>query len=294
MGVWTAEQFDGDCSRQTSVDLLPVDGRRRKTLLWLFIATVICLAIGISAFWPYLLEEHRRLRPWQWIPLWLGDLTALFWFISAIVSPPTDPRSFGDAGWTAEDRRHRRRKFLVTMGCAIAIDFSHTAYALWREAIDFARAQVVTGEVVANQIWQGTDCTRYYVQVRFRDRNNLVHEEEIRVEGVHIGGLPANQQQALVSGRVPFSARVSFDPDLTSRCWLADVGYDDGDRIYVFSYLVLVFQLYASVAFFYLLYCQHRSGRDPWWESLYRPLPLIVTALCFVVFAIPITGNLRH
>jgi hypothetical protein len=111
---------------------------------------------------------------------------------------------------------------------------------------------------------------------------------------VHIGGLPINTQKALAAGQVAFPVRVSFDPSLTARCWLTDVGYDDGDRIYVFSYLVLLFQFYAMIAFVALLHAQHSVGRDPWWESLYRPLPLIVTAFCLAFFAMPVLTNMRH
>jgi hypothetical protein len=284
----------GDSPHNAETDSLRESKRERIALLCVFAATLLCLLIGIRAHWPYFVEEHRRLSPWQWIPFWLGDVSALFWFISAMVSPQTLVRSTNGGRDVSKARQRRRRKFLISMGAAIAIDFSHTAYLHWHEAADFSRAEVVAGEVVANQVWEGRDCTRYYVQVRFRDRMNRVHKEEVRVQRGNIGGLPANAQKALTSGRVPFSVRVSFDSDLPARCWLTDMGYYDGDRIYLFSYVVLIFQIYGTLAFFGLISLQHRSGYDPWWESLYRPLPLVITAFVLVVFAAPLMANLRH
>jgi hypothetical protein len=266
----------------------------RAAFVYICAGTLICLAAGICAWWPYLIEEHRRLSPWQWIPLWIGDLAAFFWFVSAIISPRIPTRSGARDRGDTPDRKRRRKAFLFSMGAAIAIDLTHSAYAHWREAVDFASAEVVTGDVVANQVWKARDTDRFYLQVRFRDRLNVAHEEEIRVEKVHIGGLPVNAQTALIAGQVAFPVRISFDPSLEARCWLTDVGYDDGDRISLFSYLVLLFQFLGMALFVALLSEQHRLGRDPWWESLYRPLPLIVTAVCFVVFAAPMMWNLRH
>jgi hypothetical protein len=294
MGVAGSTNVPGDLSCEIPADPFTEQLQRRAALLCAFVATLVCLALGVRAFWPYLVEEHRRLSPWQWIPLWIGDFAALFWFISAIVSPRIPLRSAEDLRQDTQDRKRRRRAFLVSMGAAIAIDVTHTAYAHWREAADFAAAEVVTGEVVANQTWRARDTDRFYIKVRFRDRMNLVHQEEIRVEKVRTGGLPINAQNALTAGQVAFPVRVSFDPGLPARCWLTDVGYDDGDRIFVFSYLVLMFQLIGMAAFSVGLYFQHRLGRDPWWESLYRPLPLIVTALVFFLFSTTVMQNLRH
>ncbi len=284
----------GDSTSALAAGSVVEPEQHRVVLVCVFVATLVGLTIGVRIFWPYLVEEHRRISPWQWIPLWTGDLAAFFWFISAIVSPRIPSATAEHDRGDTENRKRRRRVFLVTMGMAIAIDLAHTAYAHWREVADFAAAEVVTGEVVANQVWEATDTTRYYVTVRFRDAMNRVHQEDVRVEKVHIGGLPMNIQAALTAGGVGFPIRVSYDPGLTVRSWLTDVGYDDGDRIYLLSYLVLLYQVMATLLFLVLLHACHQSGRDPWWESLYRPLPLIVTAVFLVTFAIPHMTLMRH
>lgn len=271
------------------------DERARATLLWMFVGTLAGLAVGIFAFWPYLVEEHRRLRPWQWIPMWLGDLSALFWFLTALVSPSPPPQLRSGRRTDAE-RRHHRRAFLVSMAVAVAIDFTHTAHLHWQESRDFATADVVQGEVTSVRIREGTDTTRYRVRVRFSDRANRVHEEPIRVQRGDLHGLPMNTRKALVSGRVPFPVRVSFDPSLPPRCWLTDVGYDDGDRVYAFSYVVLMVQAGGIALFGFLLHEQHRKGNDPRWEGFLRPLPLMITAAFFLIFGPleALVGNLRQ
>jgi hypothetical protein len=294
MSLSASKNLRADPPRDFPVDPYRKSEQHRAVVLRIFVATLICLAVGVYVWWPYLVEEHRRLPAWQWIPLWAGDLVAFFWFLAAIVRARSPMRSGDFARGDTENRKRRRKTFLISMGIALAIDLTHTGYAHYREARDFAMAEVVSGEVVANQIWKATDTDRFYVQIRFSDRMSVVHQEAIRVEKVNIGGLPVNAQKALSAGQVAFPVRVSFDPSLPARCWLTDVGYDDGDRIYLVSYMVLLFQFLAMALFVALLYEQHRSGRDPWWESLYRPLPLVVTALFFVIFALPLMTNMRH
>ncbi len=263
-------------------------------LPWVFIATVAGLVFGIWGDWPYLVEEHRRLMVWQWLPMWLGDLSALFWFVSAIVSRSASAQHL-DGSRTDSERYQRRRAFLISMAAAIAIDFSHTAHLHWQEYSDFKKADVTNGEVTVVQIYEGNDTTRYYVRVRFRDRANGFHEEEVRVQKGNAQGLPANAHMALAIGQVPIPVRVSFDPDLPARCWLTDAGYDDGDRIYVLSYAVLMFQIMAIFSFAVMLREYHRQGKDPWWEEFQCPLPLMCTSACFFVFGLIewLGGNLR-
>ncbi|WP_165223085.1 hypothetical protein [Aquisphaera insulae] len=257
-------------------------------------ATIAGLIFGIWGDWPYLVEEHRRLRVWQWLPMWLGDLSALFWFISAIVSPSNPSRYGGEAG-TNSERYQRRRAFLVSMTLAIAMDFAHTAHLHWQEYADFKSAEVAKGEVTSVQIYEGHDTTRYYVRVRFRDKANRINGEEVRVQRHNAEGLPANARAALANGQVPIPVRVSFDPGLPSRCWLTDAGYQDGDRVYLMSYLVLCCQIMSMCLFAVLLRESHRRGEDPWWEVFQRPLPLMVTSACMFVFGLIewIGGNLR-
>jgi hypothetical protein len=273
---------------------MDADERIRAVLPWAFMVTIAGLVFGICGDWPYLVEEHRRLKVWQWLPMWLGDLSALFWFISAIVSPSESPRYRGGSGMDS-GRYRRRRAFLVSMAAAIAIDFTHTAHLHWQEYSDFTKADVTKGKVTNVQVYEGNDTTRYYVRVRFRDRANGIHEEEVRVQKKNSQRLPANARMALAIGQVPISVRVSFDPSLPSRCWLTDAGYDDGDRVYVMSYLVLWFQIIAMFNSAAFLREYHRRGEDPWWEVFQRPLPLMVTSACFFAFGLIewLGGNLR-
>jgi hypothetical protein len=254
----------------------------RSTLIVLLAATLISLAFGIWALAPYLGDEHRRIPPWLWVPMWLGDLSAFFWFVAAIVRRRQTSRTPLAASTDEEARRRRRRAFLVSMGFAMAADFGHTAYAQWRESRDFATADVVAAEAVAVDLHRGGDGIRYYVTVRFRDRANLVHQETIRVQGWRIETLPKISRNALEAGLAAFPVRVSYDADLPSRCWLTDVGWDDGDRIYMFSYLVLLFQALGIGFFAALLREQHLRQRDPWWECLQGPLPLMITGFAFL------------
>ena len=78
-------------------------------------------------------------------------------------------------------------------------------------------------------------------------------------------------------------------------CWLTDAGYDDGDRIYLMSYLVLMSQVIAVFNFAVWLRESHRQGKGPWWGVFQRPLPLMVTSACLFAFGLIewLGGNLR-
>jgi hypothetical protein len=62
--------------------------RARLVLGIILVAMTAALAYGVEPLWPYLLDEHRRIRPWQWLFLWMGDLAPLVWFVAFIVPPP--------------------------------------------------------------------------------------------------------------------------------------------------------------------------------------------------------------
>jgi hypothetical protein len=296
MGLFMNRHEAGDGStkgRSTATELARTPTLySRATLVVIFAATLLALAFGFWVFRPYLINEHRRISPWLWIPMWLGDLTALFWFVAAIVRPR---RSIADCMRTrAETRRRRLRAFVLTMGLALAADFAHTAYAHWKEASDFASATVVPGVATAVRTRAGTDTTRYFVTVRFRDSANQVHEETIRVQSSSTAGLPGAARDALGAGRVPFPISVSYEEGRASRCWLTDAGWDDGDRIYLMSYLVLLFQAIGVACFAVFLREQYGRDIDPWWDALERPLPLIITGAFCILFGLAelVAGNL--
>src|SRR4051812_14744236 len=98
------------------VALPPPVARVRAIMLALFVVTVAALAFGGWVFAPFLRDEHRRLSPWLWLPMWLGELTALFWFVAAVVRPGLPPRA------TSAGRVRRRRAFLVSTCLALAAD----------------------------------------------------------------------------------------------------------------------------------------------------------------------------
>jgi hypothetical protein len=155
---------------------------------------------------------------------------------------------------------------------------------------------VVPAAATAVRMRRGTDTTRYYVTARFRDRANQLHEETIRVQGSETGGLPRAARDALAAGLVPFPVSVSYKDGNASRCWLTDVGWNDGDRIYVMSYLVLLFQAFGVACFAAFLREQHLRQKDPWWEALQRPLPLMITGLVCLLMGLAElgAGNLRQ
>jgi hypothetical protein len=182
----------------------------RARLVGLFATTLLALAFGFWVFRPYLIAEHRRISPWQWVPMWLGDLTALFWFVIAIVRPHRSSR--GCSGMTTEAgiRRRRLRAFVLSMVFAIAVDLFHTAYAHWKEASDFASASVVPGVATAVLTRRGTDTIRYYVTARFLDSANQVHAETIRVQNSSAASLPGAARDPLVAGRAPFPVKAEL------------------------------------------------------------------------------------
>ena len=45
-----------------------------------FLGVMAAVALVLHRIWPYLQDEHARLRPWQAFLMWTGEIAALFWF----------------------------------------------------------------------------------------------------------------------------------------------------------------------------------------------------------------------
>jgi hypothetical protein len=270
--------------------------RSRIVRAIIFLATLGALIYGLQPLWPYLVDEHRRIEPWQWAFLWMGDLAALCWFVAFIVSPPSSFFSGLHVCEVSEAPQPGVRTFLLSMAAAIAIDAGHSAFLHHEDVHSFATAQIAPGEVVGVRPIRGADGCRYYVRVRFRDAGNLVREENIRVQEILARQIPAADRRALVAGRVPFPLRVSFDSGWPARCWLTDAGPLDGDRIYVMSYLVLLFQVGGTLFVAAIAHAYRLSGQTTWWESLQRPLPFMITSFAFFFVGIieRSSGNLHQ
>ena len=98
----------------------PEEKQARRWLALLFALTCAGLGFGLWAWYPHLVEEHRRLEPWQAALIWSGDVVALFWFVRYFVAHYYQGRPLG-----GEAAGARGRIAIISILLALAV-------AVWR------------------------------------------------------------------------------------------------------------------------------------------------------------------
>lgn len=240
------------------------------------VAVVIVLAVGLWAQMPYLAVEHRRLETWKIVELWCADILALFWFtrftiVHAIQGEPlvAVPR---------DDGRHRIKVVAMVGTAALLIDLALSLFLMNDERERYLRGVTTEAQLFAIQERTRALATWYELECSFKDNAGLPETAHLRVEAKnHVlpATIPRETVQILIShGRSQNVIRIRYDPEFPHRAWIEGAGWDDGDAIYWFSLLTLLFQAWATALFLLLLKRHTTSNFLPWWWDIYKVLPL--------------------
>jgi hypothetical protein len=263
----SADPFRQPCQRRAAL-------WARRWLAVVFALTCAGLAFGLWALFPHLVEEHRRLEPWQAVLIWIGDVVALFWFVCYFVMHTVQGRPL-------EGARTGRKIAIFSLVLALATDLAATVLLQRDDQQRFQAAVVVPGEVHAVEL-RNSNSGMYRLRCQFRSQDGVRREAFFYVGGVNKRpDLPADLVRNLVQGQVPFPLKVSYDPQQPARTWITDLGGGrHGFRIHSLSALAVLLQ--GAILFLFhgvpgdlaTMY-----GRDPWWIDLHRVYPLMVEAI---------------
>src|SRR5688500_4908250 len=123
------------------------EGRARLCLKLLFALTCAGLGFGLWALYPHLVEEHRRLEPWQAATIWIGDVVAQFWFVHYLATHVFQGRPLG-----GEAAGTRGKIAIISILLAMAVDLTATVLLERHDRARFQAAEVAAGEVHAVEL----------------------------------------------------------------------------------------------------------------------------------------------
>jgi hypothetical protein len=261
------------------------DDARVRLVRFSCVAVLVLLWLGIWAFLPALIIEHRRIEHWKLLGLWAGDAVALLWFlrfafVHALLGEPLThkPDAIG---------RRQFTRFAVAIALALLSDLGFTLYIMHGEREAYHRGRVVEAQVLSMHTHLRAKATWYSMDAEFRDLTGARHVAHVRVHAEnHIlpEDLPPETARAL-STQPPGlrSFQIRYDPVFPARAWVDGTGWDDGNRLYWFSLLTLFFQAITTALFLLMIHTHSRAGYWPWWRDTYKAIPLIAQA--FWMFA---------
>jgi hypothetical protein len=229
---------------------------------------------------PYLKVEHGRLEPWKIVELWSADLVALFWFVrfSVVHAIQGEPL----LAVPRDDGRHRIRVVVLIGTGALLVDLAFCLQLMSDERVRYLQAVPTEAEVISVREWTRELATWYEVEYSFKDAAGLTQTAYQRVEGKNHelpATLPPNAKLVLTShARSQKMIRIRYDPEFPRRAWIDGTGWDNGDAIYWFSLLTLMFQAMVTALFLLQLKMRATSNFLPWWWDIYKVLPLAVGA----------------
>jgi len=245
---------------------------------------------GIWAMFPYLVEEHRRLEPWKIGLIWIGDATALLWFIGYCVKGGSVSAADSHVGRSPLARRWFVAA-AVASGAAVLADASFTAYLMWDEHAAFAQGVPVTARVESISTKRAVAANIYSLQCAFpHDEKGpivtsvRVYEPKRRGAFVMPPALPGDVAMHLRSAHAHFPLQLRYDPRWPWRCWIDALGAEDENRLEWFSFFALFFQAIVLLVFLLILSQHLKRGGVPWWRDLHKVLPLGTEAFIMVLF----------
>jgi hypothetical protein len=262
--------------------------RQVRVVRYACAAAVVVLVAGLWLKLPYLTEECGRLEPWKIVELWCADILALWWFIRfavvhAIWGEPLTAVPF-------ENRRHQIRAVAITGVAALLLDLGFTFYLMYDEQARYARGMVTEGQALDVQVHTRELEDWYEVDCRFTNAAGAAYVVHVRVEAKGHNfptGLPAETSEMLTAKSPQGTPlRVRYDPQFPARAWADGAGWDDGNRIYWFSVLTLMFQAIVTALFLSLLAKFSLGAALPWWWDIYKVLPLCVGAFWLFVMGL--------
>jgi hypothetical protein len=246
----------------------------------LFLGTILVLVLGLLACWQPIIAGHRRLGWWQGALLWIGDVTALFWFARFVFRHCVRREPLEDVPVQVTRSDGTRRAMFLSLGVAFLLDAAHTGHQLYEEWSARQRAVVTLGTVHSLRARPHGNRVSYRGEYSYRDAQGVEHQG-VLLTGEEAGRfdnpLPDAVQQAMRANRIPFALDIDYDPEHPERNWPAQVGrLMDQAYLLLFSGFVLFAQLAVFAMFLGILYEREKhDGITPWWARLVEALPLL-------------------
>jgi hypothetical protein len=244
------------------------------------------IIVGVLAMGNYLVHEHRRLSGWESLLVWLGDGVALLWFSVYFV------RHWLLAKPVKEFRGSKRRITVLWWMVLLSI-LTSTGVDLWMtlrlresERQAFARSSRTEGTIEQLSKTPFSARVAYVLRCRYTDRDQVVRQAVFQVRDPdELPKLAPQVAQAIRQEQLPIQVAVAYDPERPARCWLAELGWDDSQRLCYFSLLVLLFQGLLSLGFMALLTSHHNSEDVlPWWYDQHSVFLVAVEAAVVLLF----------
>jgi hypothetical protein len=200
------------------------------------IALIICLgcvwifAIAVQANLPWLVPECRRSEPWKLPFFWLSEATALLLFVEYTIAIVV----------SGANRAWRPRN--LTIGAFIVGTCLNVGIALLSMVDEYrasARAIQVPAEVVKGTARrQNAGFVNYTFTCTFRDRDKTDHTAWFSYVQNNV---PANVREKIEHNQLPVITGIMYDPLWPGRTWLADVPHTDDNRLFVYSFISILF-----------------------------------------------------
>ncbi|HSU56777.1 MAG TPA: DUF3592 domain-containing protein [Candidatus Dormibacteraeota bacterium] len=254
------------------------------------ICLAICGLLGL-ALWanmPYLIVEHQRLETWQIAFLWIGDFTALLWFVRFAFVHAVLGRPLTDV-LLSEGRKTRKVVVIASIG-AMVLDLVFTVYLMVNERAGYQQGVVTQAEVFAIQVHKRELATGYDLDCRFKDELGIQHQAHLRVLAKRHempSGLPYPAARLLEGASdADHHIPIRYDPRLPERAWINGLGWEDENGLYWFSVGTLLLQGGLVLLFLLLLPRSPRDRTLPWWWDMYKAVPIAAEAFCMLAMGL--------
>jgi hypothetical protein len=272
-----------------------IDAHVTRRNLYVQLATVFILALGVFAWWAtwsYVRVELRRLEPWQIAAELCGDGIAAIWFVrfaavhliagKPLVDEPAGPRV-----------RATVLLFVISMIAGLLFDIGVTVYFHFDEQRRYEAGQRAVATVQAMHTRHAEKGRNYTFDCTWKHpQTGQVFETTLRIHATpdKQGGwlyptdLDSVLRGALRRNEQPATLPIRYDPDWPGRTWIEGSPDDENGLFYV-SLFVHFGQAISVLLIVLLAWSQTmRPGQRilPWWLELARVIP---TAAQIIVVA---------
>lgn len=249
---------------------------RRVALLVPLAAAIL----GVWRNWPWLVSEHARLEGWKIPLIWLGELTALFWYLFFLLS-----RGWHDTKKNPIQSTSRVQGWpwsMVIMAFTIPLGMIGDAMiTFWHlnEEITARRGSLpAVADVVASS-WHEfkSGAVKYQLVCRFLDQNG--HDQQVSLF-VRSGSIPVGLEQTVRETQFPVVVNVFYDPNWPGRCWLREDRNPHNDGLPKLTLLVIEFQVFFVIGLAIVGPRMSCTG----FITVIKVMPFVVVALVLVLW----------
>ena len=248
---------------------------------------LVAIVHGVLAFGCYLVSELRRLSYFEAAAIWLGDAIGLYWFLRYAVRwqlglIECEPRIL-------EDRRLPKMVWvmMISMGVGFLGELAMALLLTREEYTGFHRAVPAVCLVEKIQGDSAPKVARFWkIDGVYEDDAGDSHRVTYYL---HVKDdlplLPGNLAGAIRNKQAGLQLPIVYDPEHPSRSWIEERGWDDGNRLHYFSFLILLFQFLIMLLFLVLLNDRVKQYNQlPWWTELHCLIPLGAQAFILALF----------